>query len=208
MYTPPRFRFDDEAAALALAGEYNFALLITPDDGAPMLSHLPFIVDGGRRKIFGHVARTNPHGAMIEGREHIVVFTGPHAYVSPDWYVSKADVPTWNYIAVHVRGRGKVLDSEHDIRALLDDLSTQQEKRRPDLRGGSIWTMEKTPPEKLKALMRAIVAFEIDIENIIAKRKLGQNKSHESISGVVNALGASGDSGERALAAEMRKLLD
>lgn len=201
MYSPAFHRWDDEKAALKLAGEWNFGALITIADGAPLISHLPLLVDGERRVLRGHLARANPHAEKIDGAEHLAVFTGPNAYISPDWYGEGGkDVPTWNYLAVHVRGKARVLADAAAIDAFLADLSAHEEARRTDLADGRMWTIDKVPPDQLARMRSAIVAFEIDIMSVQAKAKLSQNKKPEAVEGVIGALLESGLQMNEALA--------
>lgn len=206
MYAPPVFRWDNRLAALQLARDWNFALLITQSDEIPFVTHLPFLVDEKRNVLRGHVARANSHGGHLDGRKHLAVFSGPNAYISPDWFGdASADVPTWNYVAVHIAGRERVLTDESDIDRLLADLSAHEEHRRPDFEnGGKIWTMDKVPAVKHARLHRAIVAFEIDIEHVEAKAKLSQNKPPEIAAGLADVLSASNDETRAALARLMR----
>ena len=200
MYAHRAFRFDNENEALAVASEYNFATLLTPS--ASFASHLPMVVDRKRRVLRGHLARANPQPTLTAKR-----FTGPHAYISPDWYGPQSpDVPTWNYQAVHVRGAGRVIDQTESVVSLLSELSVQEETRRHDLVSGEIWTLNKTPEEKLLAMVRAIVAFEIVIDSIEAISKLGQTKSEDVTARVIGALG-SGNERQGALASEMQRAI-
>lgn len=206
MYAPPYYRWADEDAALRLAGERNFCTLITVVDGAPLVSHLPLLVDAGRRLLRGHLARANPHAGRLDGRESLAVFTGPNAYISPDWYGEKSeDVPTWNYLAVHISGRGRLVRDADAVDKFLADLSAQEERRRPDLeRGGKIWTLDKVAPEKRARMRAAIVAFEIAIARIEAKAKLSQNKPPEAIERVMGILSQSGSQMSEAVARAMK----
>ena len=206
MYAQRAFRFDDEDAALAIASEYNFAALVTPSSS--FASHLPIVVDCERRILRGHLARANPHAGAIDGVGHLAVFTGPHAYISPDWYGPQSrDVPTWNYVAVHVRGVGRIMEKTEHVIAFLAELSEQEEARRHDLASGKIWTLDKTPEDKLLAMTRGIVAFEIEIDNVEAIAKLSQNKSEDIAAKVVSVL-QSGDERQCAVASEMQNALD
>lgn len=206
MYTPPAFRWDDRPAALALAREWNFGLLITQGEGAPFVTHLPMLIDERRNVVRGHLARANPHGGHLDKRDHLAVFSGPHAYISPDWYgEASTDVPTWNYLAVHVSGKGRVLSEEGVVDRLLAELSALEEGRRPDLpNGGRVWTMDEIPADKHARMRNAIVAFEIDIERVEAKAKLSQNKLAEAVAGVIEALGSSGTESSAGLARLMQ----
>ena len=206
MYTPPAFRWDDHTAALAFVREWNFGALVTIVDGAPLVSHLPFLVDESRNVLRAHLARANPQAAHIQGREHLAVFLGPHGYISPEWYgAGSPDVPTWNYVAVHVAGEGRVIDAEQAVDDFLATLSEQEEKRRHDLeQGGKIWTLDKVPAAKHALMRGAIVVFEIEIARIEAKAKLSQNKPTEIAERVVSAL-QTGDETQRTLAKSMQE---
>ncbi len=205
MYAHRAFQFDDEDAALAAASEYNFATLVTPSSS--LASHLPIVVDREQRILRGHLARANPHVGAIDGAEHLAVFTGPHAYISPDWYGPQSpDVPTWNYVAVHVRGRGRVIEKTEQVIAFLAELSEQEEARRHDLASGKVWTLEKTPEDKLLAMTRGIVAFEIEIDKIEAIAKLSQNKPDDVAERVISALQSGGER-QSAVAGEMQNVL-
>ncbi|MEX0646068.1 MAG: FMN-binding negative transcriptional regulator [Parvularculaceae bacterium] len=207
MYAPPYYRWSDRAAALAFAADYNFATLITVVGGAPTVSHLPFLIDVERNVLRGHLARANPHSGALGEAAHLAVFTGPNAYISPDWYgEASKDVPTWNYVVVHVAGRGRVIDEARAVDRFLVDLSDHEEGRRPDLdRGGKIWTLDKVPPKDHARMRAAIVAFEIDIASVEAKAKLNQNKKLNAVAGVIAALSASGSQVSEAVARLMRE---
>lgn len=205
MYALPAFRWDDRLAALGFAAEFNFATLITVEGGGPVMSHLPMLVDAGRGVLCGHLARANSHASILDGRRHVAIFMGPFAYVTPDWYgAGSTDVPTWNYVAVHIAGGGRVVADAGGVDRFLADLSACEEMRRTDLdRGGKMWTMDKVPPAKHAAMRAAIVAFEIDIVTVDAKAKLSQNKPADAARRVAAELASSGGERGRALAALM-----
>jgi transcriptional regulator len=198
MYVPNAFRADDRAALYDLIERYGFGTLVSVLDGAPFATHLPILLDRGRGVLLGHVARANPHGrALGNAAEALLIFQGPHAYVSPSWYATAPAVPTWNYAAVHVYGVPRLLD-EAELRDLLDRLVSRYEagRERP-------WTMD-LPPDYLRKMLQAIIGFEVPIERIEGKFKLNQNRSSEDRAGVVQALRA-GDAGERELAEFMAR---
>lgn len=200
---PARYRFDDADAAFDLIGEFGFATLVTGTDAMPAISHLPMIANRPRNVLRGHLARANPHAALLSGRRHAAIFTGANAYVSPNWYADKTRVPTWNYLAVRVEGAGRIIDEPEEVDAFLASLSSHFESRRHDLSTDREWTIDKLPPEKLERLRRGIVAFEISIESLEAKAKLSQADSETDRSGAIKALGSGGDM-QRALADAMR----
>ena len=203
MYSPPAFRWNDRAAALDFARAHNFATMITFAGGAPIVTHLPVLIDADGARLRGHVARANPHAAHIDGASHLFVFSGPYAYISPDWYKTEEDVPTWNYVAVHVSGEGRAFTDETETDRFLSDLSDHEESRRHDLATGQFWKMEKLDPEDHARMRRAILAFDIDIENVEAKAKMSQNKKPDVATRVVDALASAPGERERTVAALM-----
>ena len=216
MYVPEIFRLDDAAAAGALIRENSFGLLVTISaQGRPQASHLPFLfeetavegAEGPCGRLLGHMARANPQWHDLEalaasGGEALVVFQGAHGYVSPSCYAPGPAVPTWNYLAVHLYGRPRIIEAAAEVEALLHRLVEAHEAgaARP-------WRLEDQDPKYLARMRRGIVAFEIPVGRLEAKAKLSQNKPEADRRRVVEALEPAGDSQARALAAEMRARL-
>src|SRR5437879_1488408 len=119
MYLPKHFEVTDEEKVNAVMLEHSFATVVTQGDGGLFASHVPVVFRperGARGRLEGHVARANPHWRhFVPEREALVIFQGPHAYVSPSWYETKPAVPTWNYVAVHAYGRPRLLESEREL---------------------------------------------------------------------------------------------
>jgi transcriptional regulator len=198
MYIPTAFRADDRAALYDLIDRNGFATLVTAVDGAPFATHLPLLLDRDRGVLLGHVARANPHWRALDGSaESLVIFQGPHAYVSPSWYATSPAVPTWNYVSVHVYGVPRLLD-EAGLRDMLGRLVSQYEsgRERP-------WTMDQ-PADYLRKMLQGIVGIAVPVTRIEGKFKLSQNRSAEDRAGVIGALRA-GDAGEQALAELMAR---
>jgi transcriptional regulator len=197
MYIPTAFRADDRAALYDLIERHGFGTLVTVLDGVPFATHLPFLLDRDRGVLLGHVARANPHARALAGAEALVIFQGPHAYVSPSWYATAPAVPTWNYAAVHVYGTAGLLD-EPRLTDLLERLVGQYEsgRERP-------WTMD-LPADYLQKMLRGIVGFEVPLDRVEGKFKLSQNRPAEDRAGVIAALSAGGAE-ERALAEFMAR---
>jgi transcriptional regulator len=197
IYRPDAFRQDDRETLLSHAAAYPFATVITRWEGDLTVSHLPLLVDGQRGVLRGHLARENPQCRdFAVGSEAVAIFHGPHAYVSPSVYEEQPSVPTWNYVVVHVRGRGRLVD-EPALQTILDDLV-----RRFDPTG---WRLE-APEEYLRSALEAIAGFEIPIEQLEGKWKLSQNRSLEDQRRVAAWL-EGGDETSRAVAALMRSRL-
>lgn len=200
MYTPPAFRLDDRDAALAVMRENGFAILVAHCDDALEITHLPLLVEAraDALTIRGHVAKANPVVALIEaGAAATAVFSGPHAYISPDWYASEDQVPTWNYVAVHASGHLRATVATDATTGLLADLSAEHESALAPKRP---WTHDKMRDGLMARMMKGVVAFELPVDRLEAKSKMSQNKKPEDIAGAADALRARGGAGDVAVA--------
>jgi transcriptional regulator len=167
MHPNPILAWQDRDAMLAFVADIAFATIAA--DG-PVLVHAPVVVAGPERLRF-HISRGNR--AKLEGKRAIVSVLGPDAYISPDWYADRTDqVPTWNYLAVEAEGPLRTLD-EGELTALLDDLSAAHEAR---LAPKPAWTRAKVSPGRFAGMLKAIIGYELAIEDLRGTRKLGQNK--------------------------------
>ena len=203
MYVPEVFAMAHEAYAHEVIDGYGFALLVTAADGAPQASHLPFLLEpehGPKGTLIAHMARANPQWRDLErlsagGGEALVIFQGPHAYVSPNWYVGEQAVPTWNYLAVHAYGVPRLIKDSVRVRAVIECLLDRHE-------GGHAapWRIDSQKGSYVAAMLRGIVAFEVPIARLEAKAKLSQNKGPQDRAGVVPGLRETGDPQAAALA--------
>ncbi len=188
MYIPKHFSVPAKDTLQSLFPEASFASLVTADpEGVPFATHLPFIYDateGDYGTLTGHMARANPHWQYFDGVESLVILSGPHAYISPRYYASDVNVPTWNYVAVHAYGKPRIIENADQVKKVLDRLTLDNEAE-----GDNPWSTSEMEPKRLEAMMRAIVAFEISITRLDAKAKLGQNKSEEDQASVRAAIG-------------------
>jgi transcriptional regulator len=194
MYLPPYFAEDDREVLDSVVRDNNFGLLVTMADGAPLATHLPFVLEGDT--LVAHMARANPQWeSFASGAEVLCVFHGPHGYISPSWYVRKNAVPTWNYVAVHVYGTPRIVDDPAAALAMQGRLVAAHEAGSP-----TPWTIDGLPDSFVEGQLRAIVNFEIPIARIEGKFKLNQNRSPEDRAGVVAGLRASPRPGDQELA--------
>jgi len=185
MYVPPAFAVDDQPTLFDFAERHSFATLVSQHDGAPMASHLPLLIDrahGERGAVIGHMARANPQWTDAAGQNVLVVFAGPHAYVSPTWYAEPNTVPTWNYTAVHAYGRLELIDDADELLALLARTVDVYERKMPQP-----WRFDPTTP-LAAALVKQIVGFRIAVDRWEGKWKLNQNHSAERRKRVAAAL--------------------
>lgn len=200
LYNPQPFALTDRERALDLVEHVAFGTLVcTADGGEAELAHLPFLVDRARGLLLAHVARANGVWRRAErGEPMTAVFLGPHTYVSPLWYEHPdAQVPTWNYAAVHVHGHARGPMDQVAARELLDAMS-----RRFEAPGG--WSLDRLPPELSRSLAHGVVGFSLSIERVDAKLKLSQNRSPTDHARVERALATRGDDVGREMAAMMR----
>lgn len=189
MYAPSHFREDRPEVLRDAIRNIAFASIITGGEGRIEANHIPFLLKDGT--LTGHFARANPVWKTANGAEALVVFMGPHFYTSPNWYPSKAatgkGVPTWNYIAVHVRGTITVHEEPQWLRAHVAELSHEHEHFRD-----KVWSPDQAPGDYIDALIRAIVGIEISITSTEGKWKLGQNRPAGDGEGIRQGLIAEG----------------
>ena len=203
MHPARRFHETDPATLRQRILDNPFALIVAVSDGRPLSVHTPVLPsgEGAPVSLRFHLSVANPVAkALIAGAPALAIFTGAHAYVSPDWYGLEDQVPTWNYISVEAAGPVTRLDDQA-MRQLIDDISDHFEA---DLAPKPIWKTAKMTPARLEALYRGLVAFELCPERFEGIAKLNQDKPAGARAGVIDALDAT-ESGF-ALAAEMRKL--
>ena len=201
MHPNPVFRAEPCESALTFARERGFGALTVAAAGDVLAAHVPFVVDEGR--IQAHLMRANPLARHLRDgpSDALLIVSGPDAYVSPDWYGEPRMVPTWNYVAVHLRGKLRLLD-DAALRSVLDRLSANFEAR---LAPKPPWKTDKVDDAVLAAKMRAIVPIEMSIEATDSTFKLNQNRSDTARAGAAAALAAGGTPGmeTRALSALM-----
>jgi transcriptional regulator len=207
MYIPTHFEVNEIGRLHELMQTNSFATLVMfGADGSPRATHLPLLIDARRGEfgtIRGHLARANSHWHQFDGeREAIVIFSGPHGYISPAWYGTDRAVPTWNYVAVHAYGRPRVIEDAPRAMGVLRDLVETHE-------GGQEgrWRLESAPAEYIESMVRAIVAFEMPIDRLEGKSKLSQNRP-DDLERVIAALTMKGDAGSKELASAMRAAMD
>lgn len=199
------YRWTDEAAIYDFVGQTGFGLLCVAAPEQVHVVHLPLVwLD--ERRIGLHIHRANPimrhMPAGIDDRcDALLVVTGPHGYVSPDWYGLPDKVPTWNYLSAQLQGSMARLDRDATI-AQIDALSHEQERR---LAPKPTWTRDKMGAEQFDRLLGGLVGFEMQVNAMHGTAKLGQDKPPAARIGVADALDAQGNG---ALAALMRDRSD
>jgi transcriptional regulator len=205
MYLPPRYRQEDVTVISDFIRAARLASLITVDSGIPVVSHIPvLLLDDATENgvLVCHISRANPQASTLNGPA-LVTFLGDDAYIHPGWYESKRDhgkvVPTWNYVAVHVRGEARRVEEPTELRAILERLTDQHEKGREGR-----WHVSDAPADYIETMLDAIIGIEIKIHSVEAKWKFGQDKSVADFDGVIAGLEKSPDERDRSAALRMR----
>jgi transcriptional regulator len=203
MYTPPMFK-PVRAASLGFAEARGFGTVCAWDGSKPVASSLPFILtsaDDGTPQAAFQVARHNPLLKLADGKSSwLMAVTGSDAYVSPDWYASPDQVPTWLYQAVHLSGEVRMM-SDHELGPHLDALSARFESW---LAPKPPWTSSKMTAGRLDAMKKAIVGLVMSVDEVEGSFKLNQHKSETDYAAVAGALGSQTDAGAQQIAQLMR----
>lgn len=189
VYIPEHFRVEDTAIALAFMRANPFAIVVSASGPEPFASHVPVVIreEGNQIRLRGHVAKANPHWRYLSEQPRcLVIFHGPHAYISPSHYETRENVPTWNYGAVHVYGDARTFSTMPELLSMLGDL---------------IPTFEAAYSEQWSSLSEAyrtrmlnhIVGFEIAVDRLEAKFKLSQNRTRQEQQNIIDSLSNSSD---------------
>lgn len=201
MHPNPVFHTKQDQQNLAFAAERSFGVLTINGPDAPLVSHVPFLIEGDQVGL--HLVRSNPIArALTEPRKACIAVVGPDSYISPDWYETPDQVPTWNYIAVHLRGTLELRPQE-ELHALLDRQSAHFETQ---LATKAPWTSAKMSDGLMEKMMRAIVPCRMQIDAIDGTWKLNQNKPEEVRLRAADRVAQDGiGTGLETLAAHMRQ---
>ncbi|MFT6916745.1 MAG: transcriptional regulator [Motiliproteus sp.] len=202
MHIPKKFQQDDSAKLEGLIRDYPFATLVTYSKQGVEANHLPVILTeiGDKKVLQAHIAKANPLWKTVDDKSNVlVIFKGPDCYISPNNYPTKTEtgraVPTWNYVAVHVRGRMSYIQDPGVIKNMIDDLTTRHEAEQD-----APWSTSDAPNGYIEKMLTAIVGLEIEISSITGMWKLSQNQPDTNISGVIAGLGSEGNHQQKAVA--------
>ena len=207
MYIPENFAESDQNIISEHIHNNNFATVITERKGIPIASHLPLILeeeDNKPARLLGDMAVKNDHWRdFYDGNEALVIFLGPHTYISPSWYKNDNMVPTWNYSAVHVYGVPGIIEETWETIGILEratEIFEPQEK--------SKWSLKTLDQKLLDTMISNIVAFKISISRIEAKRKMGQNRRDEDVPGAIQKLEQLDDKNMQLVAKDIHRHLN
>ena len=201
MYTPTHFAQTDTATLVAFMRRFSFATIVSQVEGRPFATHLPFAVEyaeTGEVTLLAHFAKANLQWQTLETQDILVVFSEPHAYISPSLYEKELNVPTWNYVAVHAYGRATLISDEAQVFDLLEKQMHTFEKE-------YLLQWSGLPQEYKNAMVKGIVAFQMEITQLEGKEKLSQNKKSTEREKIMAHLADSPDGMARQMAELMQQ---
>ena len=205
MYTPNLFKISDPELIRAFIEENNFGIIVSSVDGTSIQeTHTPFLLLSKDSKyLSGHMARANPQWkGWVTNQRAKVIFHGPHCYISPNYYQSEFNVPTWNYTAVSVEGEIEFIEDIHEQKAFMHWLVNEHEQNLPQP-----WKLDEENEQYIK-LFKAVVFFRVRITCMTAKFKLNQNKSEADRESVIGQLSGSPSAFERRVAELIKENLE
>lgn len=202
MHPNPAFRKTEKAQNLTFARERSFGTLSVNGDDGPLIAHIPFQLSTDGTYLEAHLVRSNPIArALKEPQKAVVAVSGGDGYISPDWYGVDDQVPTWNYVAVHLRGSLRLLP-DTELRGILERLSDNMETR---LLPKPVWKLDKVSDQALAKMMRQIVPIAIDVKSVDGTWKLAQNKPDDARITAADALAETGFGAEYGAIAALMK---
>jgi transcriptional regulator len=201
MYIPKHFKVNDDDIIDDFIDQYSFATLFSQHNEEPYATHLPLLLNKSDNALYGHFARPNEQWKDAENQQVLVVFQGPHSYISPSWYETTKAVPTWNYVSIHIYGELEIIEDSKLIFESLNDLVNKYENP------NSSYNLNVVEPNFIEGMSKGIVAFRIKITKIEAKAKLSQNHPVERQELVIKHLESTSIENNIKVASLMRKNL-
>ena len=201
MYIPTYFKITERKVMEDVIGEFGFATLFSIHNGEPYATQLPLMLTCDRRELVGHFAKGNAQWKDFDDQLVLVVFQGPHCYISPSWYETQNTVPTWNYVTVHVKGKVHIMNEEDPrLWQSMVDLTEKYEGK------ASNYKLDEVDEAMVSNLSKGVVGFTISIEQMDGKAKLSQNHSKERRERVITALNNTNKPQEQSIAKWMDRL--
>lgn len=201
MYIPETYKNNNTEEITAFLEQNSFGILVNQTDGKLWATHIPLefeTTENGKQILFGHLAKENPQWkSFVNNNEILAIFSGPQSYISPSWY-DHENVPTWNYIAVHVYGNIKIVEGERLVEILKKQIDKYEQNSKNPVR------IENLSRETMKEA-QGIIAFEIEITDIQAVKKMSQNRDDKNYQNIIVALKKTGKTDENLVAETMQK---
>ncbi|SNR38977.1 FMN-binding negative transcriptional regulator [Flavobacterium sp. ov086] len=202
MFIPNMFKFESEIDKIAFMKQYSFATIITNKDNVPIATQLPFIIEerSGKLILSAHFAAANEQTKYIEANTSLVIFSEPHAYISPSHYDKEQSVPTWDYITVHAYGKANIITDENSkIKALEQMIQFYDKDYKKQ------W--DNLSDKFKKGMIKGIVAFDLEVSDLQGQKKLSQNKSEIERKRIIQELEQSNNTVEKDLASYIKNTL-
>ena len=201
MYIPDIYKNENQEEIKDFLHKNGFGILINQTNGKLCATHIPLVLDSnkeGKIILHGHISKENPQwNGFLNNDEILAIFSGPHTYISSSWY-DHENVPTWNYIAIHIYGKVKIIEGEAVIESLKKLVDTYEKSSENPIRVEDL-------SKKTMMQTRGIVAFEIEIISIQAVKKLSQNRDTKNYDSIISELEKTGETNSIAIAKEMSK---
>jgi len=182
MYIPKHFAIEDEEILFDFIENNSFGIIVSIIDQIPVATHLPFILDRNNRSLYGHFAKPNPQWEQITSQEVLVIFQGPHHYISSSWYETNRSVPTWNYVSLHVYGTIEIMEQKGELLEALNKMVAKYEEP------AGTYSIDESNHEFVEGMMKGIVGFRLNMNRLEGKWKLSQNHSKERQERVIRRL--------------------
>lgn len=198
MYLPKHYLGKDKSKAIAFIKQYNFGTIITSDNNIPSATHLPFILREEKDDIvlISHFSKANKQWKQIISNENLIIFSEPHAYISPKNYQSRENVPTWNYISIHIYGKANIVQKLslkiNLLEEMIDDFEPEYKNQWNNI----------SDDYKVK-MANGIIVFEIKVNKLYFKEKLSQNKNENERKTIINYLKNSKNINDRSISEYM-----
>jgi transcriptional regulator len=201
MYIPKQFEIEEEAEKIAFMKQYSFATMVTTKGDLPVATQLPFLItkNAGSLVLSAHFALANEQTGYIEENTSLVIFSEPHAYISPVHYDKVESVPTWDYVAVHAYGKAKIVKDENEKIKALENMILFYEP-------GYLGKWNKLAEKFKKGMSRGIVVFDLEVTDLQGQKKISQNKTEMERERIAVHLEKSDVSSEKAIADYIRKI--
>lgn len=201
MYIPKQFEIEEEAEKIAFMKQYSFATIVTTKGDLPIATQLPFLItkNAGSLALSAHFALANEQTGYIEENTSLVIFSEPHAYISPVHYDKVESVPTWDYVAVHAYGKAKIVKDENEKIKALENMILFYEP-------GYLGQWNKLAEKFKKGMIRGIVVFDLEVTDLQGQKKISQNKTEMERERIAVHLEKSDVSSEKAIADYIRKI--
>jgi transcriptional regulator len=200
MYIPKQFQISDRQKAIHFMQRYSFGTIVTAADSYPQATHLPFLIEerDGELFISSHFAKANPQAVAMDQYDILVIFTEPHAYISPKYYEKEMNVPTWNYMAVHAYGKARLLTTEQQHHELLARTINTFEP-------AYFKQWQSLSEDYRSKMIKGITGFEMLVTDLQGKEKLSQNKLERERQYIIESFSKSDDANEKTIAEYMLK---